>query len=168
MQGHRVFCVTTHKYSEKMWCGYAENHKGVALRIEANIARGSKFQLFRPVEYREQRPPPYDDTLDFIAGGLFGNQEACLKAILEKIVHSKTLPWQHEGEYRLVIPLLKDERSWNTQRYHPEEITELYLGHAMTKEDKEEIVARAKARNPKIAIFQAAGDANTKLTFGLI
>jgi len=49
-----TLCVTTHKDSEKMWSGYAENHKGIALRIEANVAKDSKFQLFRKVTYREK------------------------------------------------------------------------------------------------------------------
>ena len=53
-------------------------------------------------------------------------------------------------------------------KYHPEEIIELYHGHAMTKEDKEEMVSKAKALNPEIAIFQAGRDANTKLTFNRI
>jgi hypothetical protein len=165
MQDYRVLCVTIHKDSERMWSDYAENHKGIALRIEPNVEKDSKFQLFHPVEYREKRPPLYDDTLCFIAGSLFGDQEARRKAILEKIVYSKTLAWQHEGEYRLAIPLRKDEPPWNTLRYHPEEITELYLGLAMTKDDKEEIVAKVRALNPEIAIFQAGRDANTRLTF---
>jgi hypothetical protein len=35
MQGMRVLCVTTRKDSYKMWSGYAENHKGIALRKAA-------------------------------------------------------------------------------------------------------------------------------------
>ncbi len=165
MQDYRIFCATIHKDSEKMWSVYAETHKGIALRIEPNVTKDSKFQLFRPVEYREERPPLYDDTLDFIAGSLFGDQEARRKAIMEKIVYSKTLPWRHEGDYRLAIPLRKGEPPWDTLTYHPEEITELYLGCAMTREDKEEIASKAKALNPEIAIFQAGRDADTKLTF---
>ena len=57
MQGYRVLCVTTHKDSERMWTEYAERHKGVSLRIQPNLAEDSKFQLFRPVTYREKRPP---------------------------------------------------------------------------------------------------------------
>lgn len=165
MQDYRVLCVTTLRDSERMWSSYSENHKGVVLRIEPNVAKDSKFQLFRPVEYREKRPPLYDDTLDFIAGSLFGDQDARRKAILERIVYTKTLLWQHEAEYRLAIPLRKGEWSWNVLKYHPEEITELYLGLAMTNEDKGEVISKAKALNPEIAIFQADRDANTKLTF---
>jgi hypothetical protein len=91
MQSYRVLCVTTHKDCEKMWSSYADNHKGIALRIEPNLAKDSKFQCFYPVIYHEKRPPLYDDALEFIAASLFGNQEARRKAILEKIVYTKTL-----------------------------------------------------------------------------
>jgi hypothetical protein len=148
-----------------MWSDYAESHKGIALRIEGNVAKDSKFQLFRPVLYREKRPPLYDDTLDFVAGSLFGDQEARRRAILEKIVYAKTLAWQHEGEYRLAIPMRQGEPPWNTLPFHPEEITELYLGLAMDAKDREYIVARAKALNPNIAVFQAKRDATGGIAF---
>lgn len=168
MQDYRILCVTTHKDSEKMWSVYAEAHKGVALRVQPNVAKDSIFQLFRPVEYREERPSLYDGVLSFIASSLFGDQEALRKAIIEKIVYSKTLPWRHEGEYRLAIPFRKGERPWNTLKYHPEEVTELYLGCAMKQEDKKEIVSKANVLNPEIKIFQAGRLADQKLTFDRI
>ena len=58
-----------------------------------------------------------------------------------------------------------EDGDWDTLLYHPEEIAELYLGLAMTQADKNDIVVKAKAVNPKIAIFQASRDANKKLTF---
>jgi endonuclease III len=167
MQGYRIFCVTTNKDSEKMWSTYAENHKGIMLRIEPNIARDSKFKLFRSVQYRKERSPLYDNTLDFIAS-LFGDQQATRLAILDKIIYSKTLAWRHEAEYRLAIPLRQGEPSWNVMKFHPEEITELYLGLAMTKEDKGEIISKANALNPRIAIFQASREIGGKLTFSPI
>jgi len=165
MQEYRILCVTTHRESERMWSYYAENHKGVALRIEPNVAKDSKFQLFKPVEYREKRPPLYDDTLDFISDSLFGDQEACRRSILEKIIYTKTIHWQHEAEYRLAIPLRKGEPPWNVLKYHREEITELYLGLAMTKEDKDDMVSTSKALNPEISIFQMDRAPNRKLSF---
>ncbi len=165
MQGYRILCATTHKDSERMWSVYAECHQGIALRIEPNVTKDSKFKLFRPVIYRKRRPPFYDDTLGFVANSLFGDKEAWRKATIEKIVYSKTLSWQYEGEYRLAIPVRNGEPPWNTLKYHPEEITELYLGYAMKQVDKEEIVSKAKALNPEIAIFQTIRGADTTLTF---
>lgn len=165
MQGWRVLCVTTHRDSERMWSGYSENHKGIALRIEPNIAKDSKFQKFEPVVYRGKRPPLYDDTLEFVAGSLFGDHDARYKAIMEKIIHAKTLGWQHEGEYRLCIPLAPGEEPWNTLSYHPEEITELYLGAAMVEADKQAIIALAKGVNPGIRIFQATRGSGGQISF---
>lgn len=168
MQDYRVLCVSTHRDSEKMWSGYAEKHKGIVLRVEPNVAKDSKFQHFRPVDYCEKRPSLYDDTLTFIADSLFGDQEAHKRAILEKILYTKTFDWRHEAEYRLAIPLRKGEPPWDVLKYHPEEITEIYLGLAMTMEDKEDIVSKAKTLNPDISIFQVARGADTKLTFNRI
>jgi len=165
MQATRVLCVTTHKNSEKMWSGYAENHKGIALRIEPNFAKNSKFQLFRPVIYREKRPPAYEDALEFIAGSLFEDLETRVKAMFEKTVYTKTLEWAHENEYRLVIPMRQNEDPWNTLPYHPEEIVELYLGLAMEKADIDRIVTMALAVNPNIAIFRVKRGPDRTLGF---
>lgn len=165
MQGWRVLCVTTHRDSEKMWSGYAEGHKGIALRIVPNVAKDSKFQKFVPVVYRAQRPPLHDDVLKFVEGALFEDQAARHKVIMEKIIYAKTLDWQHEGEYRLAIPIAQSEEPWNTLPYHPEEITEIFLGAAMTDADKAGIVALARDRNPGISVFQARKDNEGRISF---
>jgi len=165
MQGYRVLCVSTHKDSERMWAEYAEQHEGVSLRIQPNLAKDSKFRLFRPVIYRERRPPLYEDTLDFVAGALFGDHEARIKEIVERIIYTKTLDWQHEGEYRLAIPIRKGEEPWNTLPYHPEEITELYLGLEMKRSDSEDIIDKARDVNRDISIYRANRSSGGKLIF---
>lgn len=168
MQNYRILCVSTLNDSDKMWFNYADNHRGIVLRIVQNVEKDSKFQLFRQVEYCVTRPPLYDDTLNFIADSLFGDHEARRRAILDKIIYTKTLPWKHESEYRLAIPLRIGEPPWNVLPFHAEEITELYLGLWITEDDKDEIVSKARARNPDIAIFQMCRDANAKLAFDRI
>lgn len=165
LQGYRVLCVTSRNDSEQMWSSYAEKHKGIALRIEPNLAKDSKFAPFRPVIYREKRPSLYADTLDFISQSLFGDQAASRKAMLEKIVYSKTLDWKHECEYRLAIPMRQGEEPWNTLPYHSEEIVELYLGLEMDKANSELIISMARAVNSKIAVFRAMRSADRKLSF---
>jgi|SRR5215467_14341247 len=164
MQSYRLLCVTTDNRSERMWEDYAQDHEGIVLRIEPDKERASKFELFRPVKYRAIRPALYEHTLDFLKGCLFGDQETRSRAILDKIIYAKTLPYKFEKEYRLAIPV-GEEGDWSTLPYHPEEITELYLGLAMATEGKQDIVAKAKAVNPNIAIFQVSRDAGRKLAF---
>jgi Protein of unknown function (DUF2971) len=163
MQGYRVLCVTTHQASEAMWSGYAGDHKGIVLRIEANADKDSKFQLFHPVTYREKRPSLYEDAVGFMKSSVFADQEALKRDMIDKIVYAKTLKWEYEGEYRLAIPLGADEEPWETLKFHPEEITELYLGLAMDEADRADILAKAKALNPGIAVFQMKRSADGEL-----
>jgi hypothetical protein len=167
LQATRVFCVTTLKDSEKMWSSYAENHRGIALRIEPSLAKDSKFQLFRPVIYSERRPSFYEGTVEFLAESLFGDLETRVKAALDRIVYTKTLKWAHENEYRLAIPLGRGE-PWNTFPYDPEEIVELYLGLAMEKADMYRIVNMALAVNPEITIFRAKRGPDGRVGFDRI
>jgi DNA polymerase III epsilon subunit-like protein len=165
MQRYRVLCVTTHNDLEQMWSGYAENHKGIALRIEGNVDKDSKFRLFKPVTYREKRPSLYDGGLNYLSSSLFADQETSKRAMMDKIIYSKTRQREHESEYRLAIPLGQGEQPYETLKFHPEEITELYLGLAMDNADKANILAEAKAVNPDIAVFQAKRDAHGTLAF---
>ena len=85
--------------------------------------------------------------------------------MLNKIVYAKTQEWEYENEYRLAIPIHADGGDWNTLPYHPEEITELYLGHKMPDETKKEIIGLAQAANPKIIVFDTLLGSNGKLSF---
>jgi hypothetical protein len=82
---------------------------------------------------------------------------------LNRIIFSKTIEWQYESEYRLAIPLGHGERDWNTLPFHPDEISELYLGAKMTTQSKAEIVDLARFVNQNIKIFEMYYDANGKL-----
>jgi Protein of unknown function (DUF2971) len=154
MQNYRVLCVTTDKASERMWKEYAKDSAGIALRITPSVEKASKFELFAPVTYREQRPPIYAKTLDFAGDTLFGDHAAKTRSIMDTIIYSKTNDYKFESEYRLAIPLGEGEEDYRTLPYHPEEISELYLGYAMSDADKQEILATARALDPAIEVFQ--------------
>ncbi|EAP93465.1 DUF2971 domain-containing protein [Vibrio splendidus] len=158
MQDYRVFCVTTELNSEYMWQRYAEDFKGIALRIEPSVEKDSKFQLFKPVTYRKCRPVLYSNAQIFIENALFGNSEIIYEKISD-IIHTKTLEWQWEYEYRLAVPLV-GEQPWNTLLFHPEEITELHLGPAIEPEFRESIIELARSINPEIALFQVERNPN--------
>lgn len=164
MQNNRVFCVTTDKASDRMWREYAQEDQGIALRIEPSIEKDSKFQKFAPVTYQETRPPVFPRTTDYAKETLFGDQAARARASMDGIIYAKTEPYRFESEYRLAIPLGVDEEDYRFLGYHPEEITELYLGAAMKDEDKADIIGKAKAVNPNIAIFQCKRDATRQVT----
>jgi|ERR1700674_838549 len=164
MQGHRIICVSKRNDSEAMWRRYAQNHHGIVLRILPNESKDSKYLLFREVSYGAARPSLYESGLRFLQDSLFGDQKERLKALMDKIIYTKTLKWKGEEEYRLAIPIF-DRDNWTTLPYHPEEITEMYFGHESTEEEKNELIKLAVAMNPGISIFQAFLDSNKKMSF---
>jgi hypothetical protein len=163
MQNYRVFCVTTDKISDRMWKEYAEADRGTALRITPNT--DSMYEKFAPVTYREKRPPIFAKTGDFAVESLFGDQAERARAALHGIIYSKTMPYKFESEYRLAIPLGEGEEDYRTQPFQPDEITELYLGAAISDTDKQEILALAKTLNGRMKIFQAKRDPTGKISF---
>jgi len=164
MQTYRIFCVSLDKTSERMWEDHAQDHMGIAIRIEPNLEKDSVFKLFRPVEYHRSRPALYDQPQDFLKEGLFADQAARPRTVLDKIIYAKTLRYRFEKEYRLAIPFGQGH-DWEPLPYHSDEIPELYLGLAVEPADKKEITAKAAAANPNIVIFRADRDSNRRLSF---
>jgi hypothetical protein len=165
LQRHRVLCVSTQNLSAKMWERYADDGNGIVLRITPNQEKDSKFQLFRPVVYREVRPPLYEDTLKFLEDSLFSDRMKTIQSAFNKIIYTKTMEWEYECEYRLSIPLGPNEVPWSTLPYYPEEITEVYLGMNMADTTKVELIALARAVNPRMCIFQMQRDHDGALVY---
>jgi hypothetical protein len=163
MQGWRVLCLSTLNNSERMWTRYAKDHQGIVLRIVPNLGKDSKYQKLAPVIYRTARPSLYESAASFQEDSLFGDQQSRMKASLDSIIYSKTLDWEYESEYRLAIWLGHGEKDWNLLAYHPDEISELYLGAKAADQFKAKIVKLAQAVNPQIRIFQMLCDSNQKL-----
>jgi hypothetical protein len=152
MQGYRVLCATTLIDSRRMWDRYAQNGEGFALRIVPNVMKDSKFQLFKPVAYVASRPALFESAEAFLEGSIFGDAKQIRERSLHRVTYTKTLEWEYENEYRLVIPVI-GEADWNLMPYHPEEIAELHLGFNASPETKKEILGLATALNPEIQIF---------------
>ena len=164
MQGYRVLCVTSNLYSEYMWRDYAENHKGIVIRIKPSREQDSKFQFFKPVSYEEHRPALYQNARSFIEISLFCEQIKVKQDMLNKIIYSKTLRWQEESEYRLAIRLGEEEEPWDTLKYNPEEIVEMHLGCNIEPKIKEELANLAISVNSDILIFEVRCNSKGRLS----
>jgi hypothetical protein len=162
MQDYRILCVSSRKDSECMWDRYAEGGKGVVLRLSPNIEKDSKYQRFFPVVYKQTRPTLFESAESFQESSLFGDQLARNTKAIEQVIYTKTLEWEYENELRLAIPLRKGE-SWDTMPYHPEEISEIYLGPNAEDAWRAEVVALARSVNPSIVVHEMFYDANRNL-----
>jgi hypothetical protein len=60
---------------------------------------------------------------------------------------------------------VKEGNDWNAMPYHPEEISELYLGAKQPDALKAEIVTLAQAVNPAMSIFDVVLDWAGRVAF---
>lgn len=164
LQKYRVLCVSEFNNSTRMWERYAENYQGIVLGITPDLQKDSGLRLMRKVNYCTSRPTLYSSGLTFLEKSTFGNHDEITKVIMPNIIHTKTLDWEYEKEYRLAIPIFDDEENWNTSSYHPTEISELYLGAKISNELKNEVIYLARKINPHVNIFNSLLDGN-KLVF---
>ena len=164
LQGYRVLCLSANRNSERMWNRYADKHEGIVIGIIPNVEKDSKFRLSKKVEYKEERPPLFPSTIEFVEDSLFGNHEKTILKYVDTVIYTKTKEWEYEDEYRLAIFLFSHE-NWNTLPFHSEEISELYLGLNISDENKKKFVALAQAINPSIKIFQVIRDRAQELDF---
>lgn len=164
LDSHRVFCVTDNNSSMRMWEEYSANHTGIVLKISPSLAKDSKFSRFQKVRYSKSPATLFEDAGLFVRDTLFGGVDDRNRKTLDRIIYTKTLSYEFEQEYRLVIPAPLGE-TVDTMPYHPEEITELYLGAKMDESMRTDVIELAVKRNPAIHMFQSEFNSEGKLSF---
>ena len=98
----RIVCFNETPSSLPMWAHYANNHQGICLRFELNIADhvpGEKVPV--QVSYSNERPVL--DISDFESSG-FGDQDIASDAAMKfatSLYSTKATDWSYEKEWRV-------------------------------------------------------------------
>lgn len=152
-----VFCSTTDFKSLLMWAHYAEKHSGAVIEFTPSQEKHSVFLASKKVKYSNERPVLYATAQEFVLHGVTMSKDESAKAILDKLIYTKSSDWKYEKEYRLYVPFcIKPSRDFATLEYHPEELTAVFLGCRMSQQNTEMAMALAKAINPLAAIYKAS------------
>ncbi|MEQ1789713.1 MAG: DUF2971 domain-containing protein [Rickettsiales bacterium] len=169
LQEFRILCVSKNNDTNRMWEEYAEKGQGIAIRIapSQDASKDSKFKLFKEVKYKEVRPALFSNTLSFIEDSLFANEEDKILKAMDNIIYTKTKEWEYEGEYRLATPVYPCE-NWETMTFHPEEISELYLGANISDTSRVKFITLAKSINQNILVFQTNSNSDGRLSFSRV
>lgn len=147
-----VGCLSATYESILMWSYYGEDHKGVCFEIEID----DDSEYLSKVQYQNERPTMQTEKLlRNFCGQLFANKDQkeanalMLPLILQPYI-TKAEGWRHEQEYRLIYleeafekeGIFKKLCNDGTERYMcPVKITKVYLGAAMSDEQKSEILS---------------------------
>lgn len=148
-----VLSLTSKNDSILMWSYYGQEHKGFCFEIEID----DYDSTLEKVEYCKDRPTTPLTTLmnDFCGQLCIKNMShddtegiAILNEIAFKPYITKSLEWQHEDEYRLLIPREAFDEiginskicSDNKERYmRSVKITKVYLGANMSEEHRHRV-----------------------------
>ena|ERR1039458_9415475 len=160
-----VFCSTTDFKSLLMWAHYADKHYGAVIEFTPSQEKHSAFLASKKVKYSNERSVLYATAQEFVLHVVTMSENESAKAILDKLIYTKSSDWKYEQEYRLYVPFcIKPSRDFATLEYHPEELTSVFFGCRMSQQNTEMAMALAKAVNPLVAIYKACP---TPRDFGL-
>jgi hypothetical protein len=149
-----IFCATRRNDNLLMWAHYAENHRGVVFGFRPDAERDSFLCLLEPVTYSDVRPSFYK-LFDPLSGNQAPRPED-MRAFTQSLTAVKGTEWAYEEELRLVIPsYIPQEQDAVFIPFYPSELSEVFLGHRVSPEFRDEICAAARALSRDVAIFQA-------------
>lgn len=138
----KVSCFTTEPFSQLMWSGYADCHKGFCIEytVPSNYDdyKDIFYNLF-PMIYCKVRP---NITERFVNAKESLTREA-LKDILFHGVLRKSIDWLYQNEWRLLLPCNKKENA--NVKFFP--ITKVYLGNRMPANKRKEIIDFCNSKN---------------------
>jgi hypothetical protein len=159
LEDDRVFCVSEKHDNLLMWAHYTDEHKGAVIRFRCMPELETALCAAKPVLYRETMP-----VLD-ITEMLQNNWQHNTRKILDEILLTKSLDWEYEQEWRVILNKTGDGL-FDLRSVFEQEIDAIYLGCRMEPENRNEIISLVKNRRQHMRIFSAHKDAREfKLNF---
>ena len=140
----RISCFATTPYSQLMWGGsYANEHRGFCLEytidLNSEYFQNLSHHLF-PMIYCSNRP---NITKELVYAK---DEELSEKLFWDIHFHGtlrKSIDWAYQDEWRLLLPFSKSDTDYNVKFF---DITKVYLGNRMNKENRKEIIDICKSK----------------------
>lgn len=151
----RTSCFTTTPYSQLMWSGYANCHKGFCIEYTLQPNEEKYHDLYAnlfPMIYCKVRPDMTERLVEM------QDKEPTMELVWDIYFHGalrKSIDWAYQNEWRLLIPM----RCKNTEDYNIEffPITKVFLGNTMPNANRKEIIEICKEKNiPYIGVTRKA------------
>jgi len=151
----RVLSVTEENDNVVMWSHYADQHKGVVLKLRCIPEIDNSLLLAQKVEYSRKfvEFPPLQEFLLHLTG----EREIDMAKLAYQIAFRKHENWSYENEWRVCIPLQEGEPDgdgFSIYVERPEVFDAAYLGCRMEKSEIEIFVEEIKKYLPHIKIYR--------------
>jgi hypothetical protein len=151
----RVLCISERNDNVVMWSHYAEEHRGVVLKLRCIDELDNTLLAARQVVYSRQFP--MFPSLEQYARHLTGEEPLNLTALSWDIAFTKHSDWAYEKEWRVHMPLLNEPPGdgYTLFKKHPSVFGAVYLGCRMAREDRDRVLAAVEEHIPHAQAFQA-------------
>ncbi len=159
-----IFCASEVYNETLMWAHYADSHRGVVFEILPS--NNSHFSKYKPVIYSDDRPAIFK-TPEIMIKRTCQSKQKTISEVIFDVVYSKQKKWEYEKELRIALPnLTSEDNQHKNVKFHPNEISALYLGCNMGVDSRNTIIPLAKELNSNIHIFQSTlGESSYDLEF---
>jgi hypothetical protein len=151
----RVFCVAEVENDLLMWSHYADQHRGVVLKLKCIPELDTSLCAARAITYRQDIP--VIAGLDEWVAHSTGQRRLNWDGLFFDLVFTKSAHWSYEREWRCWVLARPEDGTelYEDNLLDPEEIEALYLGCRMTKEDREAILGFLGDKLNHVTVFQA-------------
>lgn len=153
----RVLCVTEEIDNVVMWSHYAEEHKGVAIRLECIEEVDNTLLMAKPVKYVDSFPP-FPSPADYVKH-LTGEAPIDFAAMVySEAVYIKHQHWGYEKEWRVHVPLMDEPAGagYSDWPENPRVFGAVYLGCRISTEDAQSLLSVIEEKMPHLEVHQAS------------
>jgi hypothetical protein len=146
----KLLCLSEVHDNILMWAHYGRDHTGVVLELSCIEELDSAWGAAKPVRYQERMPLLIDE--DQLVALMSGVGTLVDPQVFENSVYVKAADWAYEKEWRMVGGRDKRKESEDFG-FHSNEMTAVYMGCRIAKEDAEAIRKVISVTYPHARIF---------------
>jgi hypothetical protein len=151
----RILCVCEQNSNLLLWSHYADEHKGVVFQFECIDELDVPLLAAKPVIYADTPPnmATPEEWIDIMCALL---PLPLAKDHWHELMHTKAEVWKEEKEWRVITEARAyDQGSFEDTPFDPKEISRMFLGCRISKEDREDLLALINGPFAHVEAYQA-------------
>ncbi len=147
----RILCLAESPAHSAMWSHYAEQYSGVVFEFRCVDELDSAWLAAKPVRYPKSKPEVY--TAAGWAKILTMPNDQAIRTIIDIATFTKSQEWSYEKEWRITsFKRPNDIGHFTDYKFHPDEISAVYLGPMVSTSDREILIKLAE-NYPKVIVW---------------
>ncbi len=151
----RVLCVTESKDNVVMWSHYADEHKGVCIRLHCIDEIDNSLLIAKPVQYVDKYPvfPSVKEHVHHLTG----EEPLDISQLTYKIPFFKHKHWAYEREWRVHVPHedASNKQGYDDWREKPRVFGALYFGCRISSLDASNLMQIVESQYPHMEVYKS-------------